>query len=234
MGRGQGKGERPARGSGLPLEPTPPGTTSVAQVRTSGIGASLTVRGSRRSGGAGAEHGDSQGGGHTGTPGGTQGPQGAHRRPRSAQDLGGHTGAWGAHRILGGTQKSRGALRRPGGTQRSRGAHRSPRATQGTWGAHRGPDGHTGVPGSTQEPGGHSGVPAMHTGSGSLSPSRRSHPEVPEDAEPRPLRALRVVPPPAGLAEPFRGGRGRPFPAGHLGTSLEPLGSGSFSHFTSH
>lgn len=34
----------------------------------------------------------------------------------------------------------------------------------------------------------------MRAGSGSLSPYRQSHPEVPEDAEPRPPGALRPRP----------------------------------------
>lgn len=48
----------------------------------------------------------------------------------------------------------------------------------------------------------------------------------------------RPVPSPGRLAGPFPGGRptigGRPFPTAHLGTSLGPPRSGSFSHFTSH
>lgn len=71
-----------------------------------------------------------------------------------------------------------------------------------------------------------------------LSPSRAaSGPPTSPWASPIPPSAPRPVQPRASLAGPFPGEagvRGRPFPAAHLGTSLGPPRSGSFSHFTSH
>lgn len=117
-------------------------------------------------------------------------------------------------------------------------AERSGDALREAVGAHKRPGG--AQRGCTGDPGMHGGAPGMRTGNRILSPvqgCRRSPPGSRWMPSPVHPGAPRPVPPLARLAGPFpgeAGGRGRPFPAAHLGTSLGPPRSGSFSHFTSH